>query len=195
VSAIIQKCAAGSFVMSVPDPADEVFPEGLRAGPDGGWQQTAGIFSAIATMISLTAHDADRQSREKLIRQLDELETTVRNGAAEDSGRLKVELARLEAELRGWRGITGGPGIVGGGAAAPGVEAGEGAGNNSTASHGMFRNRLLSVLRRRTGPCPWPGAKNSQIESRGSKPRTSNSRRGLKQGCSARRMRQTRSRI
>jgi localization factor PodJL len=127
VSAIIQKSAAGSFVVSVPDPADEAFHEGLRAGPDGGWQQTAGIFSAIATMLSLKAHDADRQSRENLIRQLDELETTVRNGAAEDSSRLKVELARLEAELRAWRGITWGSGLDGG-AAAPGAEAGEGAG-------------------------------------------------------------------
>ncbi len=127
MSAIIQKSAAGSFAVSVPDPADEAFHEGLRAGPDGGWQQTAGIFSAIATMLSEKTHDADRQSRENLIRQLDELETTVRNGAAEDGSRLKVELARLEAELRAWRGITWGSGLDGS-AAAPGAEAGEGAG-------------------------------------------------------------------
>jgi localization factor PodJL len=157
VSAIIQKSAAGSFAVSVPDPADEAFHEGLRAGPDGGWQQTAGIFSAIATMLSLKAHDADRQSRENLIRQLDELETTVRNGAAEDSSRLKVELARLEAELRAWRGITWDPGLEGGGAAAPGAEAGEGAGGadgfpvlsvshaaESISNHGGM-NRLQSI--------------------------------------------------
>jgi hypothetical protein len=74
------------------------------------------------------APEADRQSRVNLIRQLDELETTVRNGTAEDGGRLKAELARLEAELRARRGITGSPGLEGGGAAAPGAEAGEGAG-------------------------------------------------------------------
>ena len=126
--------------MSVPDPAVEAMNESLEAGPAGSWQQAAGIFSAIATMLSSTADDADRQSRANLIQQLDELETTLRNGGADDSDRLKTELARLEAELRVWRGMPGeapghaaapqtdGPGIDGGGGAL-GAETGEGTGS------------------------------------------------------------------
>ena len=72
--------------MSAPDPADDALREGLDAGPAGGWQEIAGIFSAIAEMLSLTAQDANHQGRKNLVRHLDQLETTVRNGAGENEG-------------------------------------------------------------------------------------------------------------
>ena len=112
--------------MSAPDPADEAFSEGLDAGPAGGWQEIAGIFSAIAEMLSLTAQDANHQGRKNLVRHLDQLEATVHNGAGENEGRLKAELAKLEAELQAWRGAAGGPGFDAAGAAEPGVMSGKG---------------------------------------------------------------------
>jgi hypothetical protein len=98
----LPKSAAGSFTMSVPEAPVQTGNEGLGVSPAGSWQQAAGIFSAIATRLSfnLTKHETDRQSRAELIRQLDELETMLRNGVSDDNDSLKASLARLEAELR-----------------------------------------------------------------------------------------------
>jgi hypothetical protein len=52
----------------------------------------------------LTTQEMDRQKRADLIQKLDELETTLRNGGSDDNDSLKAALARLEAELRAWRG-------------------------------------------------------------------------------------------
>lgn len=106
MSAISQKSAADSITMSAPDAAAQAPNDGLGEGVAGSWQQAAGVFSAIASMLSseLTTRDADQQNRAHLIQQLDELETTLRNGGADDRDRLKAELARLEAELRAWLG-------------------------------------------------------------------------------------------
>ncbi len=112
--------------MSAPDLADNGFHVGPDAGPAGSWHEIAGIFSAIAEMLSLTAQDANHQGRKNLVRHLDQLEATVRNGAGDNEGRLKAELAKLEAELQAWRGAAGGPGFDAAGAAEPGVMPGKG---------------------------------------------------------------------
>ncbi|MGA7658125.1 MAG: tetratricopeptide repeat protein [Methylocella sp.] len=52
----------------------------------------------------LTTQETDRQKRADLIQKLDELETTLRDGGSDDNDSLKAALARLEAELRAWRG-------------------------------------------------------------------------------------------
>lgn len=106
MSAISPKSSAGSFNLSVPEAPDQASGEGQGATPAGGWQQAAGIFSAIANMLSsdLTTQETDRQKRADLIQKLDELETTLRNGGSDDNDSLKAALARLEAELRAWRG-------------------------------------------------------------------------------------------
>jgi localization factor PodJL len=106
VSAISPKSTAGSFNLSVLEAPDQASREGQGATPAGGWQQAAGIFSAIANMLSsdLTTQEMDRQKRADLIQKLDELETTLRNGGSDDNDSLKAALARLEAELRAWRG-------------------------------------------------------------------------------------------
>lgn len=107
MSAISQKSAAGSFDISGPDAPAQSSNEGLEIRPAGSWQQAAGIFSAIANMLSsdLTAHGTDRQNRAELIQKLDELETTLRDGGSGDNDSLKTALARLEAELRAWHGL------------------------------------------------------------------------------------------
>ncbi len=106
MSAISPKSTAGSFNLSVLEAPDQASREGQGANPAGGWQQAAGIFSAIANMLSsdLTTQETDRQKRADLIQKLDELETTLRNGGSDDNDSLKAALARLEAELRAWRG-------------------------------------------------------------------------------------------
>lgn len=93
--------------MSVPETPAQASYEGLGASPAGSWQQGAGIFSAIANMLSsdLTTHETDRQNRADLIQKLDEFETTLRNGGSNDNDSLKAALTRLEAELRAWRGM------------------------------------------------------------------------------------------
>ena len=108
MSAISPKSAAGSFTMSVPEAPVQTGNEGLGVSPAGSWQQAAGIFSAIATRLSfsLTKHETDRQSRAELIQKLDELETMLRNGVSDDNDSLKASLARLEAELRAWCGMS-----------------------------------------------------------------------------------------
>jgi localization factor PodJL len=107
VSVISPRSVAGSFKMSVPEAPAQAAYEGLGASPVGSWQQAAGIFSAIANMLSsdLTTHETDRQNRADLIQKLDELETTLRNGGSDDNDSLKAALTRLEAELRAWRGM------------------------------------------------------------------------------------------
>lgn len=69
------------------------------------WQQAAEIFSAIANRLSagLTIRETDPQNRAELIRKLDQLETVLRNGDAEDIDSLKSDLVRLEAGLRARR--------------------------------------------------------------------------------------------
>lgn len=113
MAAISPKIAAGPLnvsaaeAMSVPEAPVQALNEGQGACPPGSWQQAAGIFSAIANMLSadLTRHEMDPQSRSDLIQKLDELETALRNGGSPDADSLKTELARLEAELRAWRKI------------------------------------------------------------------------------------------
>jgi len=72
VSAISPKSSAGSFNLSVPEAPDQASGEGQGATPAGGWQQAAGIFSAIANMLSsdLTTQETDRQKRADLIQKL-----------------------------------------------------------------------------------------------------------------------------
>ena len=96
MSAISPKIAAGPLNMSAAE------NEGQGACPAGSWQQAAGIFSAIANMLSsdLTRHETDPQGRTDSIQKLDELGTALRNGGSSDPDSLKTELARLEAELR-----------------------------------------------------------------------------------------------
>lgn len=86
--------------MSVPEAPVQALNEVQGACPAGSWQQAAGIFAAIANMLSsdLTRHETD-----PLIQKLDKLETALRNGGSPDPNSLKTELARLEAELRAWR--------------------------------------------------------------------------------------------
>ena len=93
--------------MSISEAADKASNGDRKVHPAGSWQQAAGLFSAIANMLSsdLTTHGMDRQDRADLIQKLDELESTLRNGSSEDNDSLKVALAKLEAELRAWRGM------------------------------------------------------------------------------------------
>jgi localization factor PodJL len=108
VSSISPKGTAGSVNSSVPEGLDQTSKDGHGATPVGSWQQAAGIFSAIANMLSsdLTTHETNRQNRADLIQRLDELETTLRNGGSDDNDSLKTALARLETELRAWHGMT-----------------------------------------------------------------------------------------
>jgi len=105
VSAIPPQSAADSFAVMAPDNPAQALSQGKGTGPAGSWQQAAGIFSAIADMLSsgLTG----RQSRAHLIEKLGSLEMKLRNGEPGDSDSLKSALIAIEAELRALRKMQG----------------------------------------------------------------------------------------
>ncbi len=75
---------------------------GLGGRPDESVEPTAGLVAEIAKLLSpdLTTFETNHESAARLVRQLDELETRLRNRDPDGNDSLRAALAGLEAKLR-----------------------------------------------------------------------------------------------
>ena len=92
---------------SPPDPEALVHASqgGLGDRPAESLEQAAGLVAGIAKLLSpgSTTFETDRESGEKLVQKLDELELQLLNCGPDDNDSIRVALAGLEAKLRAWR--------------------------------------------------------------------------------------------
>lgn len=103
MSAISPQSAAGSWTADVPEaPGQKVNPGSIVSEAQGSRPPGSELFAAIANELlsALTKEPMNWQSREDLLRKLDELEMALQKGSTNSDSLLKASLARLEAQLR-----------------------------------------------------------------------------------------------